>query len=329
MISSQGIMSSQWIRWIQQIQRVLSFAGGIAWGIVNKADSLLSDIETRPHSMLQTILGTGDRHITAAENAEITAIDGLAAGMTAKTGNATYAARTITGTTDEITVTNGDGISGNPTLELPDRISTPRKFGTATDYTEFEANGFQYFAGNAGGYDDVQFNITPKSTGPGHPILTSWNTDFEEYAYAVGDHTNAQSQEAPHWWKEGSSWDFHIHWTTGSGNYVAGDKVQWEIRISAADTFGSSPYTQFPAAAVLVIEHTFVDTVLPFSGVRSIFPTFNIPATMTKVGAQVKIKLTRIAKTAGGTDPATPPFALQIGAHALADTRTTRTTGAK
>lgn len=39
-------------------------------------------------------------------------------GLVARTANATYAQRTITGTTNQITVTNGNGVSGNPTLAL-------------------------------------------------------------------------------------------------------------------------------------------------------------------------------------------------------------------
>lgn len=206
---------------------------------------------------------------------------------------------------------------------------TNKRFGNETDYSEFEANGFLHHEGEAGGYDDVQFNITPKETGAGHPTLNTWNTDFKEYSYAVGDYANAASQESPHWWKEGSNWSFHLHWSTGSGNYVAGDKVQFEIRISAADSRENPPYTQFPAATVLTVEHTFVGTVPPFSSIRSRFPTYNIPASMTKIGAQVKVKITRIAKSAGGTNPGTDPFCLQVGAHALSDTRTSRTNGSK
>lgn len=40
-------------------------------------------------------------------------------GLWARTGAGTGAARTITGTANEITATNGDGVSGNPTLSLP------------------------------------------------------------------------------------------------------------------------------------------------------------------------------------------------------------------
>ena len=56
-INARGGMSQQWERWIQQLQRVLSFAGGVAWGIINKAGSKLSDIETRTHAMLTDVLG--------------------------------------------------------------------------------------------------------------------------------------------------------------------------------------------------------------------------------------------------------------------------------
>lgn len=42
--------------------------------------------------------------------------------LVAKTAANTSAARTITGTASEITVTNGDGVSGNPTLSLPSSI---------------------------------------------------------------------------------------------------------------------------------------------------------------------------------------------------------------
>lgn len=45
-------------------------------------------------------------------------IAALGNGILAKTGTGSFAARTITGTTDRITVTNGDGVSGNPTVNI-------------------------------------------------------------------------------------------------------------------------------------------------------------------------------------------------------------------
>lgn len=43
-------------------------------------------------------------------------------GVMARTASGTYASRTVTGTANEISVSNGDGVSGNPTLSLPATI---------------------------------------------------------------------------------------------------------------------------------------------------------------------------------------------------------------
>jgi hypothetical protein len=45
-------------------------------------------------------------------------------GMLVQTAADTFTARTITGTANQVTVSNGDGVSGNPTLSLPQNIQT-------------------------------------------------------------------------------------------------------------------------------------------------------------------------------------------------------------
>lgn len=59
-------------------------------------------------------------------DADLTALAALAAtaGMLSRTGAGAFAVRTITGTASQITVTNGDGASGDPTLSLPAAVST-------------------------------------------------------------------------------------------------------------------------------------------------------------------------------------------------------------
>ena len=70
-----------------------------------------------------------------AYDAELQAISGLSAnGLVTRTSSSTAAARTITGTTNVITVTNGDGVSGNPTLttgSLVARTDTAQTFTAA------------------------------------------------------------------------------------------------------------------------------------------------------------------------------------------------------
>ena len=58
-------------------------------------------------------------------DADLAAVAGLSSsGLIARTGAGTAASRTTTGTANQVTVTNGDGASGNPTLSLPQDIAT-------------------------------------------------------------------------------------------------------------------------------------------------------------------------------------------------------------
>ena len=87
--------------------------------------------------------GTTNKAYTAAEQTKLSGIEALADvtdatnvaaagavmdgdfttnGLMTRTGAGAYTNRTITGTTNQITVTNGDGVSGNPTLSIPNDL---------------------------------------------------------------------------------------------------------------------------------------------------------------------------------------------------------------
>ena len=54
---------------------------------------------------------------------DLAAVEGLSAtGLAARTATDTWAARTLTGTGNEVSVANGDGVSANPTISLPATI---------------------------------------------------------------------------------------------------------------------------------------------------------------------------------------------------------------
>lgn len=54
---------------------------------------------------------------------DLSALEAMAGtGLVARTASETYAQRTVTGTANEISVSNGDGVAGNPTLSLPATI---------------------------------------------------------------------------------------------------------------------------------------------------------------------------------------------------------------
>ncbi|HXH23691.1 MAG TPA: tail fiber domain-containing protein [Vicinamibacterales bacterium] len=61
-----------------------------------------------------------------------TQLDGVfgSNGLLARTTTGTYASRTLTGTSNQITVANGDGVSGNPTLSLPSLLSVTQASST-------------------------------------------------------------------------------------------------------------------------------------------------------------------------------------------------------
>lgn len=78
---------------------------------------------------------SGNARTNVTLDSNLNAIVDLASnGIIAKTGSGSAAARTITGTSNQITVSNGSGVSGNPTLSTPQDIGTSSSvaFGNVT-----------------------------------------------------------------------------------------------------------------------------------------------------------------------------------------------------
>lgn len=78
---------------------------------------------------------SADRSWTLGLTGQALAFHNLAsAGIVTRTAADTIVARTITGTANQVTVTNGDGVAGNPTLSLPADvdIATTLDVGTVT-----------------------------------------------------------------------------------------------------------------------------------------------------------------------------------------------------
>jgi hypothetical protein len=64
-------------------------------------------------------------------------------GLVSRTGAGSAVARTITGTANQINVSNGDGVSGNPTLSTPQNIDTGASptFANLTTSSNLQVNG--------------------------------------------------------------------------------------------------------------------------------------------------------------------------------------------
>ncbi len=76
---------------------------GPAWDAEHIVDGLTIGSDVQAHSATLDALASMD----------------ATTGILSETATNTFAKRTITGTTNEITITNGDGVSGNPTASLP------------------------------------------------------------------------------------------------------------------------------------------------------------------------------------------------------------------
>jgi hypothetical protein len=54
---------------------------------------------------------------------DLASVEAMGNGIATRTGTDTWTPRTITGTANKITATDGDGVSGNPTLTIPDAVT--------------------------------------------------------------------------------------------------------------------------------------------------------------------------------------------------------------
>jgi hypothetical protein len=73
---------------------------------------------------------------------ELSSLAGLSSfGIVARIGTASYTVRTVTGTANEITITNGTGVSGNPTASLPSALTFTGKTVTGGTFNSGTFSG--------------------------------------------------------------------------------------------------------------------------------------------------------------------------------------------
>lgn len=191
--------------------------------------------------------------------------------------------------------------------------------GTATDYSFFEPDGTLVFNGAATVWNDWNMgrDFTPVA-GAGVPVRNALVGNIVKDQFAINDALQYASVEILHDWKEGTDLQVHLHWATGGLNDATVRGVKWEIEYTVCNPIesGVAP-TAFPAAVTQSLEFS-IPANQP-NRTHRVSTIYTIPASTLKVGAQLLMRLKRIASVTN-VAPAADPFVISFGVHYEADT---------
>lgn len=168
-------------------------------------------------------------------------------------------------------------------------------------------------------YNDVQFAVTSgKVPAVNAPTWEAFTTNTAAYAFSVDDYIDLQTCELEHWWKQGTNGDLHVHFTIKTAQSTGSNRfVKFTAWVSYADN-NEAWVEQSPLSAEY--------TVPTGSAALKNFYLDMGDVTLTNylIGAQVKVRIKRIAAT-GGTEYADDVYITQVGMHLQTDTIGSRT----
>jgi len=212
-----------WLNWFLTLAEVLDNAGAGGGSIQHNDTANLQGGTTNQFY-----------HATAAENANLAALQALATGLVAKTAAATYAVRTILGTANQIAVANGGGVAAAPGLSLTiGDLLTSTWTPTLTNVANLDAStaylSTYLRAGNfivAFGKVDVDptAGATLTQLGISLPVASNFANDFEccgvafasgvagQGAAIVGDAANNRAEMQ---WISGDLTNQPMYWVFG------------------------------------------------------------------------------------------------------------------
>lgn len=202
-------------------------------------------------------------------------------------------------------------------------------YSRGTSYLGGVQNGVQIAAGEAPTlngtatvWDDVQFAITSgKVPAANYPTWEALTTNTSEYSFTVDDYLDLAANELPHWWKEGTAGNFHLHMAIKTANTSGADRFAKFIVYIA--TNGGTTWAELsPLSAEVTIPNGAAALTKYYLDMGD--------ATFTgfTIGTQVKVRVKRIAAT-GGTEYGANVFISQVGMHLEKDSMGSKTEASK
>ncbi|MEI6884878.1 MAG: hypothetical protein WCO02_10345 [Bacteroidota bacterium] len=114
------------------------------------------------------------------------------------------------------------------------------KFGDASNYSTFEADGTLLMVGNATVWEDIRVAIALRGSGGNSPTFSSLEGGLYAYKFSgTGSQVNEIFFEIqmPHSWAEGTTIYPHVHWV--SNGYNTTDAVTWGLEYDWENIGGS------------------------------------------------------------------------------------------
>lgn len=298
-----------------------------------------TDINTSADSVIDCSSNAGSMFISADQNNESAntvmafKVDGTERGRFTSNGNflvgstdddgtpttARFVAQGSTndGSTNDLVLRDSDGVN----VFTVDTDGVLKAGISGTNYFEIEAGGFPHLNGTVA-YNDLQFSIESGKVGAANqPNWEALTTNIYAYSFDVDDYIDLGANEIPHWWKEGTNGDIHLHLAIKSTNATGANRfAKFTVYVAYADTTEVWTETSFTAEytipnGTVALTHKYLDIG-------------DFVLTNQLIGCQVKIRVKRIAAT-GGTEYADSVFITQCGVHLQQDTLGSRTEATK
>lgn len=203
--------------------------------------------------------------------------------------------------------------SNSPSLKaVQSGTGIAAQLGDGTNNSIIEKDGTLRFDGTATVYDDLVSPLFVAKSGTSNvPAWTVLVGNISAYTFATNDWLECTT-ELLHAYKEGSNLEVHIHWTTNGSN--ADDRyVKWEIEYSIANMNGGT----FGSSTVISSETRILANTATKTNMYTSIGT--ITGTGLTIGAQMMLRIKRIAAV-GGSAPSANPYAISVGVHYEKDT---------